>query len=270
VRLDSSAVDTHVHLNQPRLFRRLDDVLARARAAGVSDMVVVGYDLASSETAVQLAQGHPGLWASVGIHPHDAKDMDRASAGRLRELAGRPRVVAIGETGLDFYRDLSPRDLQRDAFLRHLELAAELHLPVICHCRDAEDAVLDLLVRWPHLTRAWHCFAGDLALARAAAAAGIRLGVGGTVTYPNAHRLRHVVAETPLDCMLLETDAPYLAPYLNDGTRPRGNEPAYVLAVAERIAEIKAEPLATVLAVTSANARQVFLLGEPKGASEDS
>jgi len=257
----SGAVDTHVHLNHRRLLSKVEDVIARARAAGVSEMIVVGYDLPSSETAIRLTEEHPGLWATVGIHPHGAKQADAAAMARLRELARPPRAVGIGETGLDFCRDLTPREVQMRAFRRHLELTAELGRPVICHCREAEETLLEVLAEWPHVTRVWHCFDGTAEQAARAVALGLWLGFGGTITYPDSEWRRQFVAETPLERVLLETDAPYLAPYPRSGKRPRDNEPAYLPRIAEAVAEIKGETPESVMAVTAENARQVFGLG---------
>ena len=223
-------------------------------------MIVVGYDFPTSKIAVQLAQAHPNLRASVGLHPHDARLLNDDLLETLRALAQQPRVVALGETGLDFYRDLSPRSVQREAFLRHLELATELHLPLICHCREAEDALLEMLAPWSHLTRIWHCFDGAPAQAQAATAAGIWLGFGGTITYPNSERRQEAVRVTPLNRLLLETDAPYLAPYDREGVRPRDNEPAHLPTIAARLAELKGESLATTAATTTKNAHEVFSL----------
>jgi len=252
------AVDTHVHLNHRRLLPKVEDVIARAHAAGVSEMIVVGYDLPSSETALRLAAEHSGLGATVGIHPHDAKQADDAALARLRELAAHPRVVGIGETGLDFYRDLSPREVQMRAFSRHLELASELGRPVICHCREAEEALLEVLAEWPHVTRVWHCFEGTAEQAARAVAMGVWISFGGTITYPDSDWRREFVAETPLERVLLETDAPYLAPYPKSGKRARDNEPAYLPLIAEAVAEIKGGTSESVMAVTAENARRVL------------
>jgi TatD DNase family protein len=256
-----SLIDTHAHLNDPRLLPRVGEVLARAAVAGVSEVVVPGYDLASSARAVALSEAHPEVWAAVGMHPHEASHLDEAARRRLRALAAHPRVVAIGETGLDFYRDRSPRDLQRTALQWHVELAQELSLPVVCHCREAEEALLELLSRWPGVRRVWHCFDGTAGQAQQAAAHGLWVSFGGMVTYPDSGWRHEAVAATPQNRMLLETDAPYLAPYPKEGKRPRDNEPAYLTRVAERVAEIRGEALAVVAAAATANARRVFGLG---------
>ncbi len=225
-------------------------------------MVVVGYDLPSSRTAVEQAARHPGLWATVGVHPHDAEDLSESAMAEVKALARSDKVVAIGETGLDFYRDLSPRAAQMDAFRWHLELAAEMGLPVVAHCREAEEVVLEVLAEWGSVERVWHCFDGTPEQARTAVELGIWLGVGGTVTYPNCERRGRTVAEMPMERMLLETDAPYLAPYQKDGKRVKDNEPAMIETIAEAVAEVRGGSVAAVAAATTANARRLFGLGE--------
>lgn len=256
----TGAVDTHAHLNHPRLLPKLGAVLTRARKAGVAEIVVVGYDVPSSQVAIQLAEQHADLWATVGIHPHDAKDADRAAMMLLRRLARHPRVVGIGETGLDFHRDLSPRETQLDALRRHLELAAESGLPLICHCRDAEETLLETLADWPHIPIVWHCFDGTAAQAARAIALNVWLGFGGTITYPGSKWRREVAAQVPLAQALLETDAPYLTPYCRQGGRPRDNEPALLIWIAERIAETLGEPRERVLTITAENAKRAMAL----------
>jgi TatD DNase family protein len=254
----SRAVDTHTHLNHPRLLRRLEEVVARARDAGVGDMIVVGYDLSSSEEAVTLAGMHDGLWAAVGIHPHDAAELDDAAVRRLKGLAQRERVVAIGETGLDFYRDLAPRDVQRRAFERQLSLADELALPVIVHCREAQDVVLEIL-RSSALPRVvWHCFDGSPGEAARALALGVWLGFGGRLTHRRAGDLQRAAKEAPGDRILLETDCPYLAP---EPRRGRDNEPANVRVVADCLARVRGESAEQIVRQTTENARQLFGLG---------
>ncbi len=247
-------IDTHCHLNHPRLFRRLGDVLTRARNAGISDMIVVGYDLPSSRTAVELAAQHDGLWATVGIHPHDAASASDLVLGELRQLALSAKVVAIGETGLDFYRDLSPRDAQMRVFQRHLDLAAEVKLPVVIHCRDAQEAVLEVARERRQEGLVWHCFDGTIEQAERAIELGMALGFGGLVTRRGVDELRRVVSVIPADRLLLETDAPYLSP----DARSRDNEPANVALVAEAVATVRGESVEGIATLTSANARRIF------------
>jgi TatD DNase family protein len=248
-------VDTHAHLNHPRLLRRIDEVIARARKAGVTDIIVVGYDLPSSERAVKLAAEHDGLWAAVGVHPHDAVHLNDAGVHQLRTLAKSDRVVAIGEIGLDFCRNLSPLDAQEQAFTRQLSLALELALPAIVHCRDAQDAVLRTLGSAAQPGVVWHCFEGSADQAEEALSLGVWLAFGGRLTHRNASNLRAVARDVPHDRLLLETDCPYLVP---EPRRHRDNEPANVRAVAERLAQVRGESREHVARVTSENARHVF------------
>ncbi len=256
--LDGS-VDTHTHLNHPRLRRRLAEVLARARGAGIAQMIVVGYDLPSSRAAVELAEEHPGLWAAVGVHPHEAATVEREALGCLRGLAKRDRVVAIGETGLDFDRDLSPRSAQMAAFREHLELAGEMDLPVIVHCREAQEALLEVLSAHGDLKLVWHCFDGSREQAERALGLGMTLGFGGMLTYKRAEELRAVIAEVPLDRILLETDCPYLAP---EPKRGRDNEPANLPIIAECAAKASGRSRRQMEEVTAENARRVFDLDD--------
>jgi len=259
------AIDTHTHLNHPRLFPRLAQILERAHTAGVGEMIVVGYDLPSSRTAVELAQQHRELWAAVGVHPHDASGMDEGACEHLRELARSDGVVAIGETGLDFYRDLSPRTSQMEALERHLALGEETGLPVIVHCRAAQEALLRALSDWrgrssgTRVTLVWHCFEGTHEQAEQAVELGMVLGFGGLLTYRGGEEVRRVAARMPADRVLLETDCPYLAP---EPRRARDNEPADLAVIAESLAEARGESREQVEQTTGENARRVFGLGE--------
>ncbi|MEW5761816.1 MAG: TatD family hydrolase [Bacillota bacterium] len=250
-------VDTHVHLNDRRFARDLAEVLARARRAGVGAMICVGWDLPSSEAAVRLAGELAGVWAAVGIHPHDAAKAPPDFVARLRDLARRPGVVAIGEAGLDYYRDLSPRDVQREVFRAQMGLARELGLPLIVHTRDAEPDALALLEQEGPPVAVMHCFAGDRRLAARYVALGYYLGFGGTLTYRRNEELRRAAQEVPPDRVLLETDAPYLPP---EPWRGRRNEPALLARVAETLAELRGLAVREVAALTASNARRVFTL----------
>ena len=258
-------VDTHVHLNHEDLAGDLRGVLQRARDAGVTDHIIIGYDLASSARATALAEGPPPvetgarLWASVGVHPHDAAHWGGDAAARLRAWTSHPRVVAVGEIGLDFYRDLSPREAQRAAFAAQLDIAAEAGLPVVIHCRDAYDETLDMLearMGAGNPVIILHCFQGVRSHAERAWARGWLLGIGGAVTFKNQEGLRDVVRAAPRDSLLLETDAPYLSPAPLRGRYP--NEPARVALVAQKVAELRDEPVARVAATTTNNARRAF------------
>ncbi|MEJ5253450.1 MAG: TatD family hydrolase [Armatimonadota bacterium] len=246
--------DTHCHLNHPDFAADAPQVWERARQAGVRSAIIVGYDLASSDAAVQTAQRLEGCWASVGIHPHDAVQCNRDALLRLRQLASQPSVVAIGEIGLDYYRNLSPRDVQQQAFEEQIGLALDLRLPAIIHCRDAYDDLLDILARYP-LRGVLHCFSGEVHHAQRAVEMGWYLGIGGVITFKNAHTLREVVQQIPLRYLLLETDAPYLAPTPHRGRR---NEPSYIPLIGAQVAAIKGETPEQIATETTRHASELF------------
>jgi TatD DNase family protein len=260
-------VDSHCHLDAPQFDADRDAVIARMAESGVRYAINPGVDLPSSRAAVALAlRQHGCIYAAVGIHPHEAKTLDAVALKELKQLAASPRVVAVGEIGLDYYRDLSPREAQRRAFEMQLELAVELDLPVIVHDRDAHDDVLAILRNWRESLRTpsstlhehlgvLHSFSGDVALAEQVVALGFYIGVSGPVTYKNADRLRQVVRVVPLERLLIETDAPYLTPHPHRGQR---NEPAYVRRVAQAVADVRGLTLEQVAAQTTANACVLF------------
>ncbi len=254
-------VDTHAHLDDARFREDLPGVLARAAEAGVEHILTVGCDLESSRESLRLAAAHPGLYAALGIHPHDAPQATKEGLETLRDLLGNDRAVAVGEIGLDFYRDRSPRDVQRRAFRDQLRLAREVGKPVIVHDRDAHEEVLAILreERAAEIGGVLHCFSGDLAMARACVEMGLYISIAGPVTYPANEALREVVRQIPVDHLLIETDAPYLAPQARRGRR---NEPAFVAQTARKIAEIKGLTLDDVARVTTLNAFELFGIGE--------
>lgn len=250
-------VDTHCHLNHEQFAEDSDEVIARAKAAGVERMIVVGFDLPSSEQALALADQYRELYAAVAVHPHDAKSYDQASEERLRELAQNPKAIAIGEIGLDYHYDFSPRDAQFAAFKAQLALAGQLRLPVIIHCREAYGDTLDILEQEMDrsISGVMHCWGGDIAEAERALGLGMYLGIGGTVTFKNAENVRQAARLCPPNRLLLETDAPYLAPVPHRGKR---NEPAFTALVAEKIAEIRNEDKELVTTATTKNAQRLF------------
>jgi hydrolase, TatD family len=252
-------IETHVHFNHEALGSRaaLPGVLERAEAAGVGQFIVVGFDAASSAQAVELAHTDPRIFATVGVHPHDAQNYDAAIEERLREWAKDPRVVAIGEIGLDFYRDLSPRDDQYRAFRAQLALAREVGLPVVIHCRDAYDETIPLLEEEAgDLTIILHCFAGDDRHAARARARGWYLGVDGPITYKKNDALRSVFRQARAESILLETDAPYLSPEPLRGKFP--NEPARLVHIAQAVAALRGETFEALAEQTTENARRAF------------
>lgn len=252
----AALIDSHAHLDDRKLASKQDELLARAREAGVAAVVNIGADVPSSRASVALAHRQPMVFATVGVHPHDARHADETSWAELERLAGDERVVAIGECGLDFFRDLSPRDVQRTVFARHLALAERLGLPVVIHCRDAYGDCLEVLrsERQAPVRGILHCFQGDAAAARGALDLGLHIAVGGSITFPREDALRHVVGALPLGRLLVETDCPYLTP------RPRRgrNEPACVALVAERLASLFGVAFERVAEATTANARAVY------------
>jgi len=251
--------DTHAHLHFPEFAGDLDAVLARARAAGVRGMVTIGTDVATSRAAVALAAREPDVWAAVGIHPHEASSADDTALVEIERLASDARVVAIGETGLDFFRNLSPREAQARAFRAQLALARRTGKPVLVHCRDAHEETLSLLAAEGTRERGgiMHCFSGDLAIARRCLDLGLLISLAGPVTYPKPGALHEVARMIPSDRLVVETDCPYLPPQPYRGKR---NEPAYVAITAARVAELRGEPLIDLAARMSENARALFRL----------
>ncbi len=257
--------DTHCHLESPRFSSDREEVVARARAGGVRAMLTCGTDQATSQKAVALASDHGGILAAVGIHPHEAQASGLASQSAeerseaikaLHGLACAPYVVAIGEIGLDYHYDFSPRPVQREVLRQQLRLAAEMNLPVVLHTREAESDMQSVLDQAPATLRGvLHCFLSDRAMAMWALERGLYLGIGGAVTFKNAEHLRDIVAEMPLDRILIETDAPYMAPHPHRGKR---NEPSYVGLVAERIAQIRRCETSEIAKRTFENAVRLF------------
>jgi len=252
-------VDTHAHLHFPEFAGDLEAVLERARAAGVRCMVTIGTDVESSRAAVALAGREPDVWAGVGIHPHAAGLADEARLAEIERLAAAPRVVAIGETGLDFFRLLSSRDAQERAFRAQLALARRLRKPVLVHCRDAHEEALAILAEVPvgEAGGIMHCFSGDAGEARRCLDLGLLISLAGPVTYPKARALPEVAKVVPADRLVVETDCPFLPPQPYRGKR---NEPAYLAVTAARVAELRAEPLEELASRMSENARTLLRL----------
>lgn len=253
-------VDTHAHLHDPAFDADRAAVLARARAAGVTAFLTIGTDVGTSEAAIALAAREPDVHAAVGIHPHDARTADAAALDRIAALATAPKVVAVGEIGLDHYRDHSPRDAQRAALVAHLQLARRLGKPVLLHCREAHAELLDVCHAEgvAAVGGILHCFSGDLAVARRGLDLGLLISLAGPVTYPSARRLAEVVRLLPLDRLVVETDCPYLPPQPWRGQR---NEPAYLPVTAARVAELLGVSPAQVAAETTRNAARLLGLG---------
>jgi TatD DNase family protein len=250
-------VDTHCHLEMVE-GALPHAMVERAIAAGVDTMLTVGVDLASSAECVQTAGALPAVWAVVGIHPHNAIEATDAVLARLAQLASHPRVVGIGETGLDYYRDHSPRDQQRGAFRAHIDLARRLGKTLVIHCRDAHADVLDVLTTHGAPERVvFHCFSGDVDFAKQCVDNGWYLSFSGTVTFRNAPGLREAAAAAAPELLLTETDAPYLSPHPHRGET---NEPARVPLIAATLAEAHGMSAEQMGRLTSANARRAFAL----------
>lgn len=258
--------DTHCHLDFAAFDEDRDAVLSRGREAGVERILNPGIDLASSRAAVDLAESRSQLYAAVGVHPNESASWDDHSVANLRALADSPKVVAVGEIGLDYYRDRAPRDLQKRVFEEQLSLATELKLPVVIHNRQATAELLQILQAWQAGLRAsgsplaerpgvLHSFSAGLQDALKAIELHFFIGFTGPVTFGNARELQDLVAALPLDHLLVETDAPFLAPHPYRGKR---NEPAHVRLIADKIAQLHQIDFAVVAQTTSHNARMLF------------
>jgi TatD DNase family protein len=231
-------VDSHVHLDDSKFDEDREQTIERARAAGVECMMAIGTGSGPPdlEAGIRLAERYAGIYATVGIHPHDASKAGPETFARLGELAAHPRVLAIGEIGLDYHYDFSPRDVQRTVFERQLEIAAAARKPIVIHTREAWDDTLDTLRgRW-NSGGIMHCFTGDAAQARQALDLGFHLSFGGVVTFPKAEAVREAARLTPGDRLLVETDCPYLAPVPHRGKR---NEPAFLVETMRRLAVVR-------------------------------
>jgi TatD DNase family protein len=252
-------VDTHCHLADSKLYGDLEGVLSRAHEAGVGTILSVGAigPIENDRRTVAIAEGHDHVFAAVGVHPHDAKDCAPARIAQLRDLARSEKVVAIGETGLDFHYLHSPPDAQEAALRSHLELACELELPIVIHCRDGERRITEIVreVGIPAAGGVIHCFTGDSGAARAFVALGFHISFSGIVTFRNANALRAAVAAVPDDRVMVETDAPYLAPEPYRGMR---NEPAYVVRTLEVLAQLRGTAPDLLAAQITANAARLF------------
>jgi TatD DNase family protein len=256
-------IDSHAHLDDPQLAPERDAVLQRAAAAGVSAVVTIGTDPASWRATLDLAaQPAPlALFVAVGLHPNSALLWSDGVAAELRALAARAEVVALGEIGLDYYRDRAPRAVQQRVLEAQLALAAELGRPIVIHNRAAHDDLLAIVAPWvtrlPDPPGVMHCFAGDLAYARRCLDLGFRISFAGPLTFRNADGLRAVARALPLDALLVETDAPYLAPVPYRGKR---NEPAYVRVTAAALAAVRGEPFDRVAGATARATVRLFRL----------
>src|SRR5271157_514082 len=248
--------DSHAHLEMRDFDRDRAEVIKRAEDAGVDLIVTVGTTLDDCGKAVSIAGKFKNVYAAIGIHPHDVKEINDGTYDSLKKLARMDKVVAFGEIGLDFFRNLSPREMQIRRFGEQLEVAGEIGLPVIIHDRDAHKETVDMLGRWKRERRGViHCFSGDQRMAAKCLDMGFLISIPGAVTFAKSEKLQEVVRYIPLTSLLVETDAPYITPHPHRGKR---NEPAYVVHTARKVAEIKGLSLEELANVTYQNTKDVF------------
>ncbi len=248
-------IDTHCHIQFKPLSNDIEGVINRAKKEGVKKMIVVGCDIKSTQEAIEIAKNHEGIFASVGLHPQDARKLTGEMWQILKKLASHEKVVAIGETGLDYFKEYSPKNVQINVLKQHIALSNELNKPLIIHNRDADEECLEILRENGASNAVFHCFGSDAIFARKVWMAGYMTSFTGIITYPKAHNLRSVVEECPLDAMMIETDCPYLSP---QKFRGKTNEPSYILEVALEIARIKNVPFSEIAEITTKNAEEFF------------
>ncbi|NQT95888.1 MAG: TatD family hydrolase [Candidatus Omnitrophica bacterium] len=258
-------IETHAHLDFPEYKNDLDAVMARAKESGIATIINVSSSLKGCFASVDLSRRYDSIYAALGIHPHDAKEVDNACLDKIRELvASSKKIVAIGEVGLDFYRNLSPKETQHSAFVKFLKLSKELNLPLILHCREetpesreAQDMLFKAMEENLELPfkGVMHCFSGDEKLLRRCLDSGLHISFTCNVTFKKADRLREVLKRTPIDKLLLETDSPFLAPQTERGKR---NEPAYLRYLVDAIAEDNEMQKKDIEEITTQNARRLF------------
>ncbi|MFO1066969.1 MAG: TatD family hydrolase [Geminicoccaceae bacterium] len=255
-------VDSHCHLDYPGLAEDEAGVVARAHGAGVGGMLAIATRLSAFDRVLGVAERHAGIWCTVGVHPHEAGKEGLDEPGPLLRWTGHPKVVGIGESGLDYYYDFAPRERQQASFRAHIAAARQTGLPIVIHTRDADDdmaALLEAEMRAGRFGGVVHCFSSGRALAERAVAIGLHLGIGGILTFKRSDELRAIVADMPRERLLLETDSPYLAPVPKRG---KTNEPAYVAFVAQVLAEALGTDTAGVARLTTENFFRLFTKAE--------
>lgn len=254
-------IDSHVHLDDPRFDDDRDQVFQRAEEAGIEAFVTIGCDLSTSLSAANLAEAHDNVFATIGVHPHETKEIENDWYDEFRKLAQQPKVVAYGEIGLDYHYDHSPRETQRQRFREQVQLAKELKLPIVIHTREAQEDTIKILKEEDagDVGGVFHCFSGDSWLAKDALDLGFYLSFSGVITFKNATMLREIIQTVPLDRIMVETDCPYLTPVPKRGKR---NEPAFVLHVAQTIADLvgngSPSALEDISQATVSNTKQLF------------
>lgn len=248
--------DSHAHINDEQFDDDREQVIERALENGVTGILNAGTCMASSAHSVALAQQYESIYAAVGIHPHEVVGTLEGDYEQLATWCKQDKVVAIGEIGLDYYRDLVPRDIQHEVFVRQIDVARQMNMPLIIHDRDAHQDVMDIIRKEAKgLSGVLHCFSGSLEMATELIKLGFYISIAGPVTFKNAAKLPEIVANVPLERLLVETDCPYLTPHPHRGKR---NEPAYVRIVAEQVASLRCIELSVLAEATSANTKRLF------------
>ncbi|MFM1655436.1 TatD family hydrolase [Brevibacillus sp. B_LB10_24] len=252
-------IDTHAHLNAPEFAEDRDEVISRARENGVSTMINIGFNRETIPTCLELAERYEFIYAVIGWHPQDAKDMTDADLEWIAELTRHPKVVGLGEMGLDYYWDTSPKDVQAEVFRKQIRLARELKLPIVIHNRDAHEDVIKILreEKAEEVGGVMHCFSGSWETAKLALEMNFYISFGGPLTFKNAKKPKEVAVQVPLDRLLVETDCPYLTPHPYRGKR---NESGYVRLVAEEMANLRGLSYEEMIQITGDNAQRLFRL----------
>lgn len=250
-------IDTHAHLNFEKLRDNIDEVLANSQAVGVEKIIIPGVTLEETSKIIELIEKYDNLYGAVAVHPSDTKDWTDNNYDKLKEYAKHDKIVAIGETGLDYYWDDTFKDTQKHAFRKHLELAEELKLPVIVHDRESHDDVFEIIKEFPKVKGVMHCFSGNAEFALECVKLGYYIALGGPITFKNAKKPKEVAKAVPLENLVLETDSPFLAPH---PFRGKDNDPSKIILVAEATAEIKGLNIEELANTTSRNAENLFNL----------
>lgn len=248
-------IDTHAHLDYEGLTDNLDGIIGNAIDAGIEKMIVPGVELSGLPQIIEIIEKYDNVFGAVAVHPSEAKGWQDSNLDELRKYARHEKIVAIGETGLDYYHDKSFIDTQKQAFRAHLQLAREMSLPVMRHDREAHAHTIAILKEFPDVKGVMHCFSGSVEFAMECINIGYYIALGGPVTFKNAHKPKEVAAKVPLDRLLLETDAPFLAPHPYRG---QTNEPAYIKLIAEEIARLRGITIEELADATTANAEKLF------------
>lgn len=254
-----SIIDTHCHLDMPQFESDRDEVIQRARATGLEAIITVGSDIESSISALEIANKYDFIYCSVGVHPHEASRLDEHAIDRLRGLLSKKKIVAIGETGLDYHYMHSPKDVQKEAFRRQIRIALKNNLPLIVHSREAEKDTIDILKEEGVTKGVMHCFSSSPNMAEDAMRLGLYISIAGPVTFKNAKNLKEIAKSVPDEYLLIETDSPYLTP---EPLRGKRNEPSFIVHTADEIARLRGVSIEDIYRITSLNAKRLFGIGE--------